>query len=931
MPFTASAPSLDDQDFKLMSPAPSTADPSKMLRTPMMQQWTQCKASAPDALLLFRMGDFYEAFQEDASQLASYLEIQLTQRGGIQMAGVPVASLEVTLSKLAGLGVKTAIVEQMQDPKTTKGLVPREIVRVITPGSWSPDQEQNSSNFLVALADHQNERALICGDLATGVWSAYSFEGPSAMSQIAATLFKLAPSELVVTSSFAQNSSSWLEEQKQNLGLSLTKLTAPSLNDALSKEQRAQEIILSKLKVHNLDHLGISAYPALVCSLGMWLSYVSEELRSPVHQMGKLQLMMKQKTMLLDRITLRNLEVTEPLYQEASQRGEQRGETRAKKTTLLGCIDCTKSAAGARLLREWLLNPLTEVDALLARQEAVASLLEPSHMHLLSDLGEQLGKIRDLERLGSKIALQKASPLDLLALAKTLELLPSLIETIAPLKGGMWPLLQETLDPLPALHQELASMLALEKLNSATKVGEGELLREGLDEALDEWKKVRDESHAWLFNYQQSLKEELELKNLKVGYTPAFGYYIEVSKAQAAKMPPSFRRRQTLVNAERFLTPELKEFEEKVLSAKDKIAQIEAELYEQLLIRIKGHHEALLHNARALARIDVLYSFAQKAKRHHYCPPQFVREGNLLQIEEGRHPIIEEQIGRERFIANATHFDPSFCQLALITGPNMAGKSTYIRQVAILTLLAQIGSFVPAKSMRLSLCDRIFTRVGASDDLARGQSTFMVEMSEAAHILNHATSHSLVILDEVGRGTSTRDGVAIAQAMAEFLVSDLICRPKTLFATHYWELTELEPSYAPRIKNFHIAVCEERGQVTFLHHIKEGSSQRSYGVHVAKLAGVPSSIIERAQRLTELHDAAAQDPFARASRQEALAAPPATTPSIESPERREEREILERMRSLEPNELTPLQALEQLIAFKERIGTLPWAKEKERA
>lgn len=569
------------------------------------------------------------------------------------------------------------------------------------------------------------------------------------------------------------------------------------------------------------------------------------------------------------------------------------------------CLDLTKTAPGARLLREWLLSPLKSALPLLKRQEAVAQWIE--NQESLKETRKQLTNLRDLERLSAKITLNKLSPPDTVQLLTTLERLPSIIDQLCELDRGYWPQIKTQLLALPEVTQTLKRAIYTEK--PPLRIGESDFFAPGYHKELDEWRKIRDKSHSWLIAYQNKLKESLDIKTLKVGYTPAFGYYIEVSKGQASRVPDTFRRRQTLVNAERFLSSELKEFEEKVLGAKDKIAEIERSLFGQLVKFLQRHTKEITQTGKVLAMVDVLGSFAQKALSHNYCRPEILSQGNILEINQGRHPIVEEQIGRENFIANTTSFGEKACQIALITGPNMAGKSTYIRQVAVLTLMAQIGSFVPAVSMRLSLCDRIFTRVGASDDLARGQSTFMVEMSEAANILNNATNHSLVILDEVGRGTSTTDGLAIAQAIIEHLLTDLICRPKTLFATHYWELTALQKHFLNQLRNFHVKVKEQKGKITFLHCIEEGSCDKSYGVHVAQLAGLPQSIIQRAHHLSSNveHNSSVQMPS------------PVENKKDESQEKAIA--LVKQIKEMDPTCMTPIEALVHLQKMKEAVGT----------
>lgn len=871
-------------------------------RSPMMIQWANCKAKAKDALVLFRMGDFYEAFEEDAQLLAKTLEINLTKRCDIPMAGVPVVSLDQALTGLAEKGIKIALVEQLKDPKEVKGIVPRDIVRVITPGSWDPGQEQKKNRYLVSIAQSRSKIAYLKGDLSTGSWSVGSESLPlaSALQNIASILYQIKPAEVIISNSFKQAHSSWLKEMEDSIGF-----TTSILSDRFDHTETAEQVILEELDLHNTDGLGIGSDPASICATGRWIDYVTKDLHCSIAHFGKLRIMNQKETMLLDRITLRNLEITDPLYHDSSQRSSN------PQNTLLNSLDLTKTAPGARLLRDWLLHPLKSLPPLLLRQESVVDFLE--HKESLQNVRSSLSNIRDLERISAKITLSKITPPELVLLLSTLQLLPQVLESIAPLSKGYWPALKKQLTPLPELTELLEKALLTSK--PPMRLGEGDLFALGYNSELDQWRTIRDKSQNWLLSYQQQLREELDIKTLRVGFTPAFGYYIEVSKGQASKMPESFQRRQTLVNSERFLSTELKEFEEKVLGAKDQIAQIERDLYRDLILKLQGYCQALSQIAKSLAALDVLGSFAQKALSHQYCRPELLADGDTLEITEGRHPIVEEQIGRENFISNSTHFAHHFCQMALITGPNMAGKSTYIRQVAVLTLMAQIGCFVPAEQMRLSVCDRIFTRVGASDDLARGQSTFMVEMSEAANILNHATTRSLVILDEIGRGTSTTDGLAIAQAIVEHLLTDLICRPKTLFATHYSELTSLQKHFSSQIKNFHITVKEQRGQITFMHSICEGSCDKSYGVHVAQLAGLPKSVITRAHQLSLA-------PTDKSQTCSTVDQPSAHKDDVETKKSLIAHALLKKIEEIDPQAITPIDALMQLQQLKDAAKSI---------
>lgn len=767
-----------------------------MTTTPMMSQWQECKNQAKEALLFFRLGDFYEAFYDDARVISKEMGLTLTARQGIPMCGVPFHTAENYIDKLIGKGFKIAVAEQTEDPKAAKGLVKREIVRIVTPGTVVNSQLINDkkNNFFVSIVQIETNFGLAALDLTTTEFKVCEYEK---VSHLIDELCRLKPTELLVSESF-----SFLKELSLCFGFLANEKKA--LDSKLSFD-----VLTAHFDVHNLDGFGMRNKTAAITAAGSLLLYLKEELNLNLDHIQSIQLS-NIESMAIDRSTMRNLEVD---------------------TLLVDLLDETCTPMGARLLRQWVQYPLLSCPQIQERQEAIDSHI--ANADATKKAREILSHIRDLERLMMKISARFASPRDLLALGISLSHLPALKEVLQ----------------IDALFNAgpLASRI-LNALNDTLpiRVGEGDIFKDGYNKDLDQLRLLCKDSMSWMANYQLTLREETGLKTLKVGYTKAFGYYIEVSRAQSDKIPDTFVRRQTLINAERFITQELKEFEHQVLTAEERSKAIEAQLFEELRAEIAANASLIHSAAKIIAKNDVLLSLAKVAAANGWVKP-IVDESDVLEIVEGRHPVIEKSIGRSSFIPNDTLLN-SQEQLMLITGPNMAGKSTYIRQVALIVILAQIGSFVPATSVKMGLIDKVFSRIGASDDLARGQSTFMVEMSETANILNNATSRSLVLLDEIGRGTSTYDGISIAWAVAEFLLTTHRKMAKTLFATHYWELTKLENEFS-HAANFQTAVVEGESGIVFLRKIVRGGTDKSYGIHVAKLAGLPPKAIKKAEEM----------------------------------------------------------------------------------
>jgi len=795
--------------------------------SPMMAQWHSCKESAGDALLLFRMGDFYEAFYDDAVLLSKELELALTKRQEIPMAGVPYHSAEGYIDRLIQKGIRVAVAEQMEDPKQAKGLVKREIVRFITPGTIinSTLLSEKTNNFFASFSELGKNFGMAVLDISTGELIALEFQS---MHELKSEMWRFKPKELLVPKRLIQKYPELFDEMK----LSFSPLVNPH-DDWRFEPGAAHEFLLSHLLVKTLEGFGLEETSASVGSAGALLAYIQDFLRLPIHHIRTIKSFSYDEHMVLDPAAQRNLELTE------SMRGDSR-------QTLFDVLDHTATAMGARLLMHWVKHPLLLPEKILNRQEAITAAMHESHF--ASDLASSLGFVKDLERLMMKMTSGFAGPRDLAFLKESLKPLKE-IKNGAELIGRNSGFFHEHAENISS-HDELFHLIDSAIVEEPPfRIGDSRLFKEGFHKELDELRAIGQDGKKWLSDYQETLRASTGIKTLKVGYNRMFGYYIEVSKGQAANMPASFARRQTLVNGERFISEELKHYEEKVLSANDRIEAIEQELFKQVRLEVSKHKDAVLKTAHAIAHIDSILSLAKTASLHNWKRP-IVEDSRILEIIEGRHPVLDVQQKAERFVPNDTFLDDAKNRMMLITGPNMAGKSTYIRQVALIAILAHIGSFVPAKSARIGLIDRVFTRIGAHDDLARGQSTFMVEMTETANILNNATDRSLVILDEIGRGTSTYDGIAIAWSAAEWLLTFEGKRAKTLFATHFFELTKMEELIEGAV-NYNVAVHENKGHVVFLHRILRGSADKSYGIHVAKLAGLPDSVIERSKEILQ--------------------------------------------------------------------------------
>ena len=795
-----------------------------MVITPLRRQYLRVKQRYPEAIVFFRLGDFYETFDEDAKVASKELDVVLTSREmgkghRVPMAGIPHHALDNYLAKLISRGHKVAICEQLSPPG--QGLVERDVIRVVTPGTVVEPNllESKSNNYLASLIVEGEEAGIAYVDITTSEFAAAQLPA----DRVSPELERLQPSELLVPEG---------SDEYSHLPFTLTQL-----DDYWFDLEVAQEALLQHFGVATLEGYGCAHLPSAIRAAGSLVHYVTETQKETLPQLTRLATYSTDSFMTLDGQTIRNLE----LFQ-----GGRWGET---GHSILSIIDLTKTAMGGRLLKNWLGHPLVNIEELNQRQDAVAwfyqnSLARQKIISLLAD-------IADLERLVNRVRSGKVMSKELLTLRDSLEKIPELKAAIEEGSSINW--LSGELKPCPDIVDLIARAIA----DEPGDFGQGSVIKEGFSAELDDIRRSSKQAKQYLAGLEQREKQRTGIKSLKVGYNRVFGYYIEVSRANLSLVPSDYIRKQTLAEAERFFTPELKEYESLILNAQEKIAELEAAIFQQVCQQISAVAEQILATARAIAQIDTLSSLAEVAARHGYVRPKLTAE-DIIDIKGGRHPVVERSIGTDNFVPNDTYLCNKDNQLIILTGPNMSGKSTYLRQVALIVLLAQIGSFIPADSANIGIVDRIFTRIGAQEDLAAGQSTFMVEMTETANILHNASPRSLIILDEIGRGTSTYDGLSIAWAVAEFIHNHPKLGAKTLFATHYHELVDLAGTL-PRVKNFNVAVAEEGDKVIFLRKIVPGGTDRSYGIHVAQLAGLPKSVVVRAQEvLAELESHAAK-------------------------------------------------------------------------
>ena len=898
--------------------------------TPLMRQYTAIKKEHPNALLFFRLGDFYELFFDDAVLAARELQITLTSRNkekgvDIPMCGVPYHAAEGYIAKLIRRGFKVAVCEQVEDPRLAKKLVRREVTRVVTPGT-AADSSLNAeeNNFLAAVATTGDRVGFAALDLSTGEFRATEFAGEQAARRIQEELEQLRPKEVLYGSSaplfeLAAGRRTPRPVAPAKTGPTATKNDAgwaeTPLDDWIFAPDHAIPLLENHFGVLSLEGFGLAGKPAAASAAGAILYYIRSTQRGTLDHIDRIGFYERQNCLVLDAVTVRNLELVEPLFAGT-----------AEGVTLFRSLDATVTPMGKRLLRAWMLRPSVDAAEIEARLESVEALVKDIVRR--EELRRTLDGILDLERLLSRVTLETANPRDVIALGASLARIPKLRATL----GGT---AAARLEALHAAHDELGDLRA--KIER-TIVGEppltlsdGGVIAAGVDKDLDDLRDLSRNSKQYLAQVEQRERERTGIGSLKVKFNSIFGYYIEISKANLAHAPTDYERKQTLVNAERFTTPELKEYESKILDAQEKIVEIERRLFAELRSAIAAEAKRIRQTALALAEVDVLTCLAHIAALRNYCRPKFEarpkpdsrdrpqtggHDSGDLEIVEGRHPVIEQQelaAGTERFVPNDLFLNSSTHNIIVLTGPNMGGKSTYLRQAAMIVIMAQMGSFVPARSARLGIVDRVFTRIGASDNLARGRSTFMVEMTETAAILHTATERSLILLDEVGRGTSTYDGLAIAWAAVEYL--HVHVHAKTLFATHYFELTELAEQLSG-VKNYHVSVKEAGGNVVFLRKVEPGAADRSYGIEVAKLAGLPHEVVVRAREVLAEHESSEHRLTERIT-------PGAST----APERPAQltiftplsQPVLEKLREVDLNRLTPLEALNLLAELKKEI------------
>ena len=785
----------------------------------MMQQYQAVKNAHPDQILFFRLGDFYEMFLDDAILVSKELELTLTKRStagdGIPMCGVPYHAAESYINKLVNKGYKVAICEQIGDPKA-KGLTKREVIKIITPGTVMNESALTSSkNNYIALIYEENHAIYLAGaDISTGECFYSIYDGPDRCQLLFDELYRLMMPELLLIKPF-----SYERELKNFLSLRLNNCLVNELTEITSQ---VEDLMLQHFDVHNRPDNKI-AHKAIATLL----EYLHETVKTDLTHLNKLTYLDSSKSLFIDTYTLRNLEITRNLRDGG------------KKDTLYDVLDFTKTAMGSRLLRKWLEYPLLSPKKINDRLDAVANLV--SDFSLRNNLREQLKEIYDFERLLTRMEVGTANARDMNALKSSLYVLPTIKKSLA----------KATAKLLANIHQKISTyddlVVLIDKAiveDPSFSIREGGFIKDGYNQELDEYRNIAKNSKRLLQQMEEDEKNKTGIKSLKIGYNKVFGYYIEVRHSSTEMVPENYIRKQTLANAERYITPELKEFETKILGAQEKIVQLEYNLFTELRDILKTKISSIQNTAHEIAILDVLVSLAQAGDEYNYIRPKLLDDGTI-HIKDGRHPLVERILNRDLFVPNDTHLDNAQNEIMIITGPNMAGKSTYMRQSALLTLMTQVGSFIPAREASISPVDKIFTRIGASDDLVSGQSTFMVEMNEVSHILKYATNKSLVILDEIGRGTSTYDGMSIARAVIEHIRDHI--GAKTLFATHYHELTDLEDDV--HVKNYCIAVKEKGSDVTFLRRIIRGSADKSYGIHVAKLAGLPQEVVKRAETI----------------------------------------------------------------------------------
>jgi len=874
------------------------------MTTPVRRQYLQVKRQYPDAILFFRLGDFYETFDEDAKIVAQVCDIALTSRPvgkgvRVPLAGVPYHAADTYIAKLLKAGYKVAICEQ-EGNTPVKGLVPRRVVRVVTPGTLIEPHllPEKANNYLVAVVWDERGAGIAYADISTGEFAATQIRGDEWEHQTREEITRLRPAEILFPSTDPHAPDHPIPPMLRDVPGVLSPYDAWRFD-----EETARDLLQEHFGVESLAGFGVEGLPLAIRSAGALLAYIQATHPGALKQLQSLHTYSLSQFMVLDEATRRALELVETM-RDGSVRG-----------SLLWVLDKTRTPMGGRLLRKWILQPLVDLDTITTRLDMIEAWVTDSIRR--AEVRDLLRGMGDLERWTNRILQGAAQPRDLVGLREALGRLPALRDLVAEMVMGLsehhaLANILQRLDACEDVHDLLTRAIAEDP---PATTGHPGLIAPGFSEELDTTRRAATEGKTWIANLERRERERTGIKNLKVGYNKVFGYYIEVTKPNLHLVPKDYVRKQTLVNAERFITPELKEYESLVLNAQERIIELETRLFREVVGRVAQQGHRLLETARALAELDVIVGLAEVAENNRYVRPQ-IEESREIYIREGRHPVVE-LTQEEPFVPNDTHITPE-APIHIITGPNMAGKSTYLRQVALITLMAQIGSFVPASEARIGIVDRIFTRIGAGDEIHRGQSTFMVEMLETAHILHHATQHSLVVLDEVGRGTSTYDGMSIAWAIVEYIHNHPRLRCRTLFATHYHELTQLA-TLLPGVRNFRVDVAEEGDKVIFLHKIVPGGADKSYGVHVAELAGMPRQVVQRAREImADLEANGTATPIAPAPRGRRRKRRSSPEP-LQLPLFVDEHPAVHVLRSLDINQMTPLEALNTLYELKKMV------------
>ncbi len=855
-----------------------------MALSPMMQQYNEIKAQNEDSILFFRVGDFYEMFFEDAKKASEELDIALTGKDcGLEerapMCGVPFHSCEAYIGRLVEKGYKVAICEQVEDPATAKGLVKRDIIRTVTPGTVLEDSllDEGRNNYLAAIALSDNEIGVCFTDASTGECHATFLPHDDFQTRLVDEISRFSPKEILISSDFKAKAPEVFKYFDTYFEGSLTEREITSF-----KLENTEDLILKHFNVISVENIGLTKGSAEASAFGAILQYLYETGVNGQISVNKVRVYTGNQFMKLDITAVRNLELCETM------------RLKAKKGSLLWVLDKTKTAMGKRLIRSWVLQPLLNASAITLRQNALEELINSTVLR--GEIVDALSGIRDIERLMTRVVYGTANARDLLQLSITAEKFPKIK---ALLSNSNCRMLKEIYNDIDTLDDVVSLINASINPEAPLTVREGNIIKDGYSELVDTLRNDMNSGTGVLTEIEVREKERTGIKNLRVRYNKVFGYYIEVTNSFLDKVPDDYIRKQTLTNAERFITEELKEIEKRVLTAKDKIVQVEYEIFDTIRKKTAAEVIRFQNTASAIARLDTLTSLANVSSENHYCRP-LINTNGVIHITEGRHPVVE-QVLKAPFVSNDTLLNMTDDRCAIITGPNMAGKSTYMRQVALITLMAQIGCFVPAKSAEIGVVDAIFTRVGASDDLASGQSTFMVEMSEVAYILKNATKHSLLILDEIGRGTSTFDGMSIARAVLEFVVDKKKLGAKALFATHYHELTQME-NELKGVKNYNIAVKKRGDDITFLRRIVRGGADDSYGIEVAKLSGIPNAVIERAKEVLRLIESEGPVTYKNM-----------TDDTQMSFEMQSAQDILKDLKAIDVNTLTPIESMQILF------------------